>query len=91
MKVTVGVVIDSLAVNVMVTTSSAFATVLVELFDARPTLDNVGAVESVSCTTATSSIKIVPEDTPAVPLTVCTLSFNALTVPDHAPTELKLK
>ena len=57
-------VIDSLAVNVTVTTSPAFAKVLVELLEDRLTLDSVGAVVSSSCKTAISSIKMVPELTP---------------------------
>ena len=64
-NVTVGVVIDSFAVNVRVTTSPAFALVEVELLDAILIPDSVGAVVSSSCKIATSSIKIVPEETPA--------------------------
>jgi hypothetical protein len=45
-KVTTGVAIVSLAVNVSVTTFDAFARVVVELLDAIPTLLNVGAVLS---------------------------------------------
>jgi hypothetical protein len=45
-KVTTGVAIVSLAVNVSVTTFDAFARVVVELLDAIPTLLKVGAVLS---------------------------------------------
>ena len=45
-NVTVGVVIVSLAVKVSVTTSPAFANVVVELLDAILTLLNVGTVSS---------------------------------------------
>ena len=49
-KVTTGVAIVSLAVNVSVTTFDAFARVVVELLDAIPTLLNVGAVLSFNVT-----------------------------------------
>jgi hypothetical protein len=49
-KVTTGVAIVSLAVNVSVTTFDAFARVAVELLDAIPTLLNVGAVLSFNVT-----------------------------------------
>ena len=45
-KVTTGVAIVSLAVNVSVTTFDTFASVVVELFDAIETLLNVGTVLS---------------------------------------------
>ena len=45
-KVTTGVPIVSLAVNVRVTTSDTFASVVVELFDSIETLLNVGTVLS---------------------------------------------
>ena len=64
-NVTVGVVIDSFAVNVRVTTSPDFALVEVELLDAILIPDSVGAVVSSSCKIATSSIKIVPDEAPA--------------------------
>ena len=73
-KVTVGILIDSLAVNVKEIVSPAFAFVVVELSEAMATLDRVGAVVSTAGKIAISSMKIVPALTPTLPFTACTLS-----------------